>query len=545
MQSSWGALEAIEANEKIARWHILCLRELQENSGNQMDMHVDAAELGRCFTTLRQLYTDQRELGSACPNEAEFRAYMLIFDLTQKSTAILTGELPENIADDPLVKAAWDIRAAAQRNFDTQKEGSKQNSELGRNMLTRFAALLAQPDLPFLLSALVEVRLREMRRSELRALRGVYPPFKGDKVVYDERGGIKERRMMDMDLLDKLLGCEEQETEEPAYDDVEPVQRDPDTEARDVAQTFGVEMYEEGGRVTGAVINKASSFNGVSKELLRVERSLLQTTSMRHSLDAGKQSPTSGAASPLSTLSTVRPACTLVAAFLDRSLVQPPRLPAMSDWAYIVRRPLCRLRNLRLSLLRHSSQHSTMRRPRHRFPQHQRQPSQGHSLSPLPPPLPRRLLSLLPPRQFLQSLYFHSRSRLHRRRPAQSLPHRHLHSRSPRQKLRLPLRPHLHRCSHLARLPPLLLQPPRRNRSSLLARARNHLLRRHRPLQPRQSWQRHSHHLQPPSSLRQCRQQYRRFPPFRRRLRDWSSREKSGSVDKPLSRPCSTSSSPA
>lgn len=48
MQSSWGHEEAIASFERIARWHILCLRELQEETGTNSDMHIDSAELGRC-----------------------------------------------------------------------------------------------------------------------------------------------------------------------------------------------------------------------------------------------------------------------------------------------------------------------------------------------------------------------------------------------------------------------------------------------------------------------------------------------------------------
>ena len=48
MQSTWGHEEAIASFERIARWHILCLRELQEETGGNSDMHIDSAELGRC-----------------------------------------------------------------------------------------------------------------------------------------------------------------------------------------------------------------------------------------------------------------------------------------------------------------------------------------------------------------------------------------------------------------------------------------------------------------------------------------------------------------
>lgn len=283
MQASWGQSEAIECNERIARWHILCLRELQEESGTNADMHIDNAELGRCFVTLRQLYNDRREetrQDVPSVNEPEFRAYMLIYDLAQKSTAILTSELPSAILDDPLVKIAFELHRAAQRNFDSQKEGSKFNAELGMNMITRFLKLLKQPNVPFLFSALVEVRLREMRRSALRALKINYLPLKSDPVLYGQNGQ-KEYRMVLLEQLNKFLGCEEQETDEPAFDDVDPVPRTREQEACDIARRFGVEIYEEGGAPVGVLINRGTAFNGEWKDILTLGNANVQTMRTR------------------------------------------------------------------------------------------------------------------------------------------------------------------------------------------------------------------------------------------------------------------------
>ncbi len=58
MQSSWGHAEAIATYERIARWHILCLRELQEESGTNTDMHIDNAELADVGQVTRTDGTD-------------------------------------------------------------------------------------------------------------------------------------------------------------------------------------------------------------------------------------------------------------------------------------------------------------------------------------------------------------------------------------------------------------------------------------------------------------------------------------------------------
>ncbi|ORX38670.1 SAC3/GANP/Nin1/mts3/eIF-3 p25 family-domain-containing protein [Kockovaella imperatae] len=264
MQSSWGHEEAIASFERIARWHILCLRELQEETGMNSDMHIDSAELGRCFTSLRQHYNDRREeLGTdlPCSNEPEFQAYMLIFNLADKSVAIPTSELPSVILDHPLVKIAWEIRRTAQRNFDTQKEGSKSNAEYGANMINLFVRLLQQPKFPYLLSCLVEVRLREMRRSALRALTRTYPRLRSDPLRYNDQGEVVERRMVLIQTLDKILGCEEQEDEETAYDDIEPVSRSSDEEAVNVVTKFELDVFPDVKQAIGALINLGSTFN--------------------------------------------------------------------------------------------------------------------------------------------------------------------------------------------------------------------------------------------------------------------------------------------
>jgi hypothetical protein len=210
------------------------------------------------FTSLRQHYNDRREelgVDQPCPNEPEFRAYMLIFDLAQKSVSIPTAELPASIIDHPLLKLAWEIRRAAQRNFDSQKEGSKLNAELGLNAITRFVKLLKQARVPFLLSCLVEIRLREMVKT--------YPRLRdGQPVRTNDVGEVVERRVVLVKTLSKILGCEEQEDEESAWDDVIAVSRTADHEAVAIAKRFELEVYEDDTGPVGAVINNGVWFNG-------------------------------------------------------------------------------------------------------------------------------------------------------------------------------------------------------------------------------------------------------------------------------------------
>ena len=187
---------------------------------------------------------------------------MLIFNLADKSVAIPTSELPSCIIDHPLVRLAWEIRRTAQRNFDSQKEGSKANAELGSNMINLFVRLLRQPTVPYLLSCLVEVRLREMRRSAMRALTRTYPRLRTEPLRYNEQGEVVERKMMLIQTLETVLGCEEQENEETAYDDVDPVSTSQGEESVNVVSAFELELFPRVGEAMGSLINLGSAFNG-------------------------------------------------------------------------------------------------------------------------------------------------------------------------------------------------------------------------------------------------------------------------------------------
>lgn len=226
--------------------------------------------MSKGFTSLRQQYNDRREesgLEMPCAHEPEFRAYMLIYDLTSKSISIPTSELPPSILSHPLVKIAWEIRRCAQRNFDSQKEGSKHNAELGMNNIRRFIKLLSSPKVPYLLACLVEIRLREMRRSALRAMTRAYPRLKTEPIRMNEKGEIVERRMVLVETLNKILGCMTPDATPSAWDDVptrSAAELDPDNESEAICRRFNIPLFppdSDGREKRGALINLGTPFD--------------------------------------------------------------------------------------------------------------------------------------------------------------------------------------------------------------------------------------------------------------------------------------------
>ncbi len=233
LQSHWGKEEAIDCNERIGRFHILSMHQLAEAKAKEMEFlkqEMEQLNKSECMKllaeisdglsmsfrlpaliTLTHLYDDERVAGRPCPNEPEFRAYQLMSHLHDNEVANSVLILPYEIFSHSLVQLAFDFRALAQRNFDSQKVGSKSNSETSLNFYTRFFKLAKRPDVPFLMAALAQHKFAEVRRAAMRALAQSYPKTKADDANVVNARGVRVERYMPLSTLAELLACESEE----------------------------------------------------------------------------------------------------------------------------------------------------------------------------------------------------------------------------------------------------------------------------------------------------------------------------------------------
>jgi hypothetical protein len=171
--------------------------------------------------------------------------------------------LPYDIFSHPLVQLAFDFRALAQRNFDTQKVGSKSNSEISLNFYSRFFKLAKRQDVPFLLACLAQHKFADVRRAAMRALSRSYPRAKADEVIAVDTRGHKVEKYMSLDMLAKLLGCQSEEEAAAVADSLD----------------FTLVFPEEGSTHTadvpiGVVINVIERGNGQSEAVRRLSCAL-------------------------------------------------------------------------------------------------------------------------------------------------------------------------------------------------------------------------------------------------------------------------------
>lgn len=202
--------------------------------------------------SLIELYEDQRLDGVESINEPEFRAYQILSHLHDQEVARSILALPANIFNHPWVQLAFDFRAFAQRNFDTQKVGSKSNAEISLNFFSRFFKLVKQDEVPFLMACLAHNKFGEIRRAGIRALRSAYA-----RVQQSTLGtSMMKSKIMYIDIFTKLMGCVSEE------------------EAFQLATTMNLDAVWESGDTEGPglplgfLVSAGADFNGEFQDLI-------------------------------------------------------------------------------------------------------------------------------------------------------------------------------------------------------------------------------------------------------------------------------------
>lgn len=114
---------AIDCFERIARFHILSLHQLSQPDLNNEDFdhHQEREQLNNTLLSLMYYYDDSRNK-LVSPNEAEFRAYCIIFEIQDQRPDLedRIQQWPRSLLRDPQVRTALRIYAAAGNTSDDQ-----------------------------------------------------------------------------------------------------------------------------------------------------------------------------------------------------------------------------------------------------------------------------------------------------------------------------------------------------------------------------------------------------------------------------------------
>lgn len=194
----------IDCYERIARFHILSLHQLalEQKAHDRYDAQQDREQLDRTLLSLMQYYDDSRGRLDL-PNEAEFRAYCIIFQL-QDPIPDMEDRVqgwPRHILLDPRVRTALEIYATACNTTDLQGPINPYAPHLvAQQDWQKFWNTISSKRTSYLMACVAEIYFNLVRRT---ALQSIWHSFR-----------MKRDRTPDVFTMDLLLDIFQLDDEE-------------------------------------------------------------------------------------------------------------------------------------------------------------------------------------------------------------------------------------------------------------------------------------------------------------------------------------------
>jgi hypothetical protein len=163
---------AVDCLERIARFHILSLHQLAgvKEKDFQYDWQQDREQLDRTLVSLIQYYDDSRGK-IALPNEPEFRAYLIVFQLQDPDMEDRVQSWPQEIVQHPRIRKAMKLYAASGDTSSLQGPlRPPATLPIAQQNWHCFWNLVASKRTSYLTACVAEINFNIVRRVALQAL---------------------------------------------------------------------------------------------------------------------------------------------------------------------------------------------------------------------------------------------------------------------------------------------------------------------------------------------------------------------------------------
>jgi hypothetical protein len=161
--------------ENIARFHVTALHLLSQpgKAGEDFVEQQELEQLGKALLSLRDLYDDCNAQGIACENEAEFRAYYLLFHAHDSNTIEMLQRQwkPQFWRDSDDIRTAVSLVEALQNTTDFHGPLKAAPFLAASNAFHSFFRIVEDPSVSYTMACFAECHFPQLRRSILRAVK--------------------------------------------------------------------------------------------------------------------------------------------------------------------------------------------------------------------------------------------------------------------------------------------------------------------------------------------------------------------------------------
>ncbi|KAK9744772.1 SAC3/GANP family [Popillia japonica] len=107
---------SVELVEQCARFHIHCSARLVAEDPSVFDQKINTENLTKCLQTLKYMYHDLELKNQSCPNEPEFRAYIILLNLNDANFMWEVQQLRPEIQKSEAIHFALKVYSALDKN---------------------------------------------------------------------------------------------------------------------------------------------------------------------------------------------------------------------------------------------------------------------------------------------------------------------------------------------------------------------------------------------------------------------------------------------
>ena len=163
---------AVDCLERIARFHILSLHQMAgvKEKDFQYDWQQDREQLDRTLVSLMQYYDDSRGK-IPLPNESEFRAYLIVFQIQDQDMEDRVQSWPQDLLKNPRIRKAMKLYAAAGTTSSLQgplRPAAK--LPIAQQDWQRFWCLVESDATSYLTACVAEINFNLIRHVALQSL---------------------------------------------------------------------------------------------------------------------------------------------------------------------------------------------------------------------------------------------------------------------------------------------------------------------------------------------------------------------------------------
>lgn len=170
-------IDEVYCLETIARFHVIALHQMSDpfNTSDDFSEHQEIEQLGRTLLSLIHTYEDCKSQKIQCDNEAEFRAYFVIYHARNPAMMEAVQDWGKNFWESDEIQTATALVECLHNIWEINGPLKPQSaSEIALNMYSRFFKIIRQAEVSYTTACFAEIHFNSVRKTALMTILSAY-----------------------------------------------------------------------------------------------------------------------------------------------------------------------------------------------------------------------------------------------------------------------------------------------------------------------------------------------------------------------------------